>query len=121
MIPKIGSFWSLKERPDWLYAVTHVGDNYVNLLVLARDGEDIFDETQADLKGWSRDFVEIREEVNHPEHYHPGTYEAIKVIEAWGLGFNLGNVVKYIARAGNKGDRKQDLKEALWYLERELA
>ena len=42
------------------------------------------------------------EEVNHPEHYRPGQYEAIKVIEAWGLGFNRGNAVKYISRHGRK-------------------
>lgn len=61
------------------------------------------------------------EAVDHPAHYHPGTYEAINVIEAWGLGFCLGNVVKYIARAGRKGDRLSDLKKARWYLDREIA
>lgn len=55
-----------------------------------------------------------------PTHYPSGTYEPIKVIEAWGLGFCLGNVVKYIARAGKKGDRKADLEKALDYLTREL-
>ena len=60
--------------------------------------------------------------VNNPEHYHPGTYEAIKVIEAWGLGFCLGNVVKYISRAGRKtgSDELEDLKKAAWYLNREI-
>lgn len=61
------------------------------------------------------------ESVNHPSHYGGDSkYEAIKVIEAWGLGFNLGNVVKYISRAGKKGKRQEDLEKALWYLEREL-
>lgn len=59
--------------------------------------------------------------IDHPDHYHPGTYEAINVIEAWDLGFNLGNAVKYIARAGRKGARDEDLRKAVWYLERELA
>ena len=59
-------------------------------------------------------------DVDHPSHYHPGPYEAIKVIEAWGLGFNLGNVVKYVARAGRKLDYMEDLKKAMWYLQREL-
>lgn len=60
--------------------------------------------------------------VNHPQHYggESDPYEAIKIIEAWGLGFNLGNTVKYIARAGKKGDRTEDLKKALWYLNREI-
>ncbi len=50
--------------------------------------------------------------VNAPPHYKPGdTYETIKVIEAWGLGFHLGNAVKYISRAGKKADPfLQDLK-----------
>ncbi len=61
------------------------------------------------------------EAVNHPAHYGGDTiYEAIKVIEAWGLGFCLGNTVKYISRAGKKGDILEDLKKAAWYLNREI-
>ena len=64
-----------------------------------------------------------QEAVNHPAHYGgaENPYEAIKVIEAWGLGFCLGNTVKYISRAGKKGDRLEDLKKAAWYLAREIA
>jgi hypothetical protein len=58
--------------------------------------------------------------VHHPAHYGSGAYECINVIEAWGLGFRLGNAVKYIARAGRKGDRLEDLKKAAWYLQREI-
>ena len=60
--------------------------------------------------------------VSHPTHYTfaPG-FEVIKVIEAWGLGYRLGNVVKYVARAGRKGDALEDLKKARWYIEREIA
>ena len=63
------------------------------------------------------------EAVNHPAHYGgaENPYEAIKVIEAWSLGFCLGNTVKYISRAGKKGDRLEDLKKAQWYLAREIA
>ena len=62
--------------------------------------------------------------VNHPAHYGGADdpYEAIKVIEAWELGFHLGNTVKYIARAGKKpgeGELK-DLKKAAWYLLRKI-
>jgi hypothetical protein len=63
------------------------------------------------------------EAVVHPAHYGGDTtYEAIKVIEAWGLGFHLGNTVKYISRAGKKDKRKllEDLKKALWYLQRKI-
>lgn len=62
----------------------------------------------------------MTDEVNHPPHYGDGTYETINVIEAWGLGFHLGNCVKYISRAGKKGDRLTDLKKARWYLDREI-
>lgn len=62
------------------------------------------------------------ENINHPKHYGGGDdpYEAIKVIEAWGLGFNLGNTLKYISRSGKKGDFLQDLEKAAWYLNREI-
>jgi len=62
------------------------------------------------------------ESVNNPEHYggKQNTYEAIKVIEAWNLNFHLGNVVKYISRAGKKDKTKlnEDLEKAKWYLDR---
>jgi hypothetical protein len=63
-------------------------------------------------------------QVNNPRHYggEDNPYEAIKVIEAWGLDFHLGNVVKYISRAGKKDPDKelQDLQKAKWYLERKI-
>ena len=58
--------------------------------------------------------------VNHPQHYNKGKYEVIDVIEDWGLGFCLGNAIKYIARCEHKGNRKQDLEKAIFYLKREL-
>lgn len=61
-----------------------------------------------------------KEQVNHPNHYggQDNPYEAIKVIEAWGLDFHLGNTVKYIARSGKKDHNKiiQDLEKAEWPL-----
>jgi hypothetical protein len=47
--------------------------------------------------------------------------EVIDAVEAWGLGFCLGNVIKYVARSGHKGDAREDLQKALWYLVRELS
>lgn len=64
-----------------------------------------------------------QEMINHPAHYHAaGGYEVIEIIEAWGLNFARGNALKYLARAGLKDPRteRQDLKKALWYIEREL-
>lgn len=64
----------------------------------------------------------MAEAVNHPSHYggKNNPYEAIKVIEAWELGFNLGNTVKYISRAGKKDNIIQDLEKARFYLDREI-
>lgn len=64
------------------------------------------------------------EAYNHPGHYGGDTvYETIKVIKAWDLGFSLGNVVKYISRAGKKDPSKliEDLKKARFYLDDEIA
>ena len=71
-----------------------------------------------------REAVDHREAVNHPAHYNIGGIEAIDVIEAWDLNFCLGNVLKYIARAGHKtftdAGILEDLKKARWYLDREI-
>ena len=58
--------------------------------------------------------------VNHPAHYKTGGIETIDFIEAKGLNYHLGNVVKYITRADTKGNRKEDLLKAQWYLNREI-
>ena len=58
--------------------------------------------------------------INSPPHYTTGGVETIDFIEAKKLNYNLGNVVKYITRADLKGNRKQDLEKAAWYLKREL-
>lgn len=70
--------------------------------------------------------------VDHPPHYGgaDNPYEAIKIIDAWGLGFALGNALKYVCRAGKKHARGAerstvratlvDLKKAAWYLNHEI-
>lgn len=58
--------------------------------------------------------------VEHPQHYTFGAVEVIDAIEAWQLGFHLGNVVKYVARAARKGNYMEDLRKARWYLDREI-
>ena len=60
------------------------------------------------------------DKVNHPGHYNVGTIEVITVIEDWKLNFNLGNAIKYIGRCEHKNNKKEDIKKAIWYLEREL-
>lgn len=68
------------------------------------------------------DIPETNNQVDHPKHYKgkDNPYEVIKVIEAWKLNFNLGNVLKYIGRLGNKDEEIQELEKALWYLQREI-
>ncbi|QGG59569.1 DUF3310 domain-containing protein [Loigolactobacillus bifermentans] len=67
------------------------------------------------------------EQVNHPDRYNHGKIEVIDIIESTVvgykdpfIGFNLGNVVKYVARAPFKGKLIQDLKKARWYLDRAI-
>ena len=68
--------------------------------------------------------MEKYEHVDHPTHYggKDNLYEAIKVIDAWGLGFSLGNSVKYISRAGKKDPNKEieDLNKAIWYIQHHI-
>jgi len=58
--------------------------------------------------------------VNHPPHYtsHPSGIECIQVTEH--MGFNIGNAIKYLWRAGQKGSAIQDLEKAVWYIQREI-
>ena len=58
--------------------------------------------------------------VDHPAHYCYSKYEPNDVIRGWGLNFNLGSAVKYIARAGRKDDIIQDLEKAKKFLEFEI-
>lgn len=62
----------------------------------------------------------MTDNVNHPKHYtsHPAGIECIQVTEH--MNFNLGNAVKYIWRCNEKGDPVENLKKAVWYLNREI-
>ena len=63
----------------------------------------------------------MNDPVNNPAHYtsHPSGIECIQVTEH--MNFNRGNAVKYIWRCGDKGKPVEDLRKAIWYLEREIA
>jgi hypothetical protein len=93
--------------------------NYKTLNDLAKDVQAIV--TESKKEGCLKK-VESKETVNHPQHYGgaDNLYEAIKVIEAWRLSFNLGNVVKYVSRAGKKCGYIEDLEKARFYLNREI-
>lgn len=62
----------------------------------------------------------MNDPVNHPKHYteHPSGVECIQITEH--MSFNLGNAVKYIWRADLKGKQVEDLKKAVWYINREI-
>lgn len=104
------------------------------IAITVSDGNHLYDVNPEDLtvatffNKKENDNFKTKETVNHPDHYHPGTYEAINVIEAWNLDFCLGNAIKYISRLGRKSDSSltqkekniDDLKKAIWYLNREL-
>lgn len=65
--------------------------------------------------------MDINKNVNHPSHYEAGRkHKPIDVILDWDLDFCLGNAVKYISRAGRKDSIVQDLKKAIWYIEKEI-
>ena len=81
------------------------------------DNEDAFD----GYYGGSEDYVQkANDSVFSPKHYTAGKYEVIDVIEDWNLNFRLANTIKYIARHEHKGKPLEDLKKALWYLQREI-
>lgn len=65
--------------------------------------------------------LKVVDNVNHPAHYKVGGIETIDFIEAKELGYNLGNVIKYITRANHKGATYEDLCKARWYLNREIS
>ncbi len=80
-------------------------------------------ETKDIFKQLERQAQESKDMVNQPAHYKDGGIEVIDFIEAKKLGYNLGNVVKYVSRAGKKGGpgkELEDLKKAAWYLAREI-
>lgn len=86
---------------------------------------DVIDHSEAEwsVASVTQEAQQQAERVEHPSHYHAQSgVEVIEAIEAWDLCFALGNVVKYVARAGHKDPktRREDLLKARWYLERAL-
>lgn len=59
--------------------------------------------------------------VNNPAHYQGKKFEVIDIINDYELNFELGNAIKYILRADKKGNKKQDLKKAIWYINHDLS
>lgn len=87
------------------------------------DGQS-YAERMIDLRKRVSAALDANDPVNHPLHYGGADdpYEAIKVIEAWGYDedFYIGSVLKYLKRAGKKGDTITCLRKAQWYLTRKI-
>jgi hypothetical protein len=91
-------------------------------LVEKENGELVYTLVRNDVAKPTITMVEPQPDpVNHPAHYKVGGIETIDFIEAKGLTYHLGNAVKYISRADHKGNRKQDLEKAKWYIDRAIA
>lgn len=87
---------------------------------LAKESLDLL---QSDGFWWvdGEDAIGLFDPVTLPAHYTEGrAIQPIDVIEDWKLDYHLGQVVKYVARAGRKGPIKEDLEKAKWYLERAI-
>lgn len=81
-------------------------------VVVEPEAQTIVEKVEPEVKAIKEDVI------NHPSHYTRGKIEVIDFIEDQQLPYHLGNVIKYIARAGYKGDKLEDLKKARWYLDR---
>jgi len=100
-----------KKDGEWTHK-TRTQSNRPEGMTAAEEKEIIADIEQA---------IAQHDAVNHPPHYKVGGIETIDFIEAKGLSYNLGNVIKYISRADHKGERRENLEKARWYLEREIS
>ena len=85
----------------------------------ACNAADAADAADAD-KQYGEGVKQTKEMVNHPSHYRGNKFEVIDIIEDYNLNFNLGNAIKYILRCGKKDTAVQELKKAVWYLNREI-
>lgn len=112
--------------PVYKDSVTNVTSTRVKDL-LAQMDKDLYNpipakKSAAIKKKLIMEFIPPSDPVNNPDHYTDGGIETIDYIEAKGLGYHLGNAVKYISRAGKKGTNQglEDLKKAQWYLARAI-
>ena len=107
--------------------VTLVGSSNKSIMEQLNPDIPVYEDSVTNITSTKlRDMIEMLEKpadaVNNPAHYTDGGIETIDYIEAKGLGYHLGNAVKYISRAGKKGTNQglEDLKKAQWYLARAI-
>ena len=91
-----------------------LADEIAEIVIVGRPGTD-----RADIRVAINENGLSDNRVNHPSHYNKGI-ETIDYIESWNMDFNIGNVIKYVTRAGHKDNKLEDLEKAKWYLEREI-
>ena len=111
---------SILIRLDMYFRAVCTGSYYSNFNGVANGNTEIYySDFVASIEG-AKDSKQQPDMVNHPPHYTVNGIEVIDVIENYKLNYRLGNVVKYVLRSDLKGNRLQDLKKALWYLQREI-
>jgi len=123
----------VKVKPQYVYYIRWMNENgktysypkkkkkYAKPRIVKKPSKitDAVNEMKATLD--ALDLIKDVDPVNHPPHYKTGGIETIDFIEAKDLNYRLGNVVKYVSRAGRKdSDPVQDLEKAAWYLTREI-
>lgn len=113
--PKKESVLTPHEKDGYVY-------RWINTNALSEEAKDALAERLMDTVNPETITMEepASDPVNHPAHYKVGGIETIDFIEAKQLNYNMGNAVKYISRADHKGNKKQDLEKAVWYLNREI-
>jgi hypothetical protein len=108
-----------KTTAGYIYAIRNVDKRKPIMIDMTQHADGTITEKVTEIP---REWLQSEtDNVNHPAHYKAGGVETIDFIEAKGLNYHLGNVVKYITRADHKGNRKEDLLKAQWYLNREIA
>lgn len=111
----VGKRVGTPDGPGVVEEVSHTGRS--SLVLLDDSGVQWFKTSRLAIR---REAESLPDPVDHPAHYtaHPSGVECIQITEH--MGFCLGNAVKYIWRAGEKGNVVEDLRKARWYLDREI-
>lgn len=115
-------FNGVNSNPDWLVASWDGNDcRKLGVDFFVDDKNATLDWLLEDKKCLCNDVK--NDVINHPSHYTQGKIECIDYIEDKNFNYHLGNAIKYITRAGLKDPSKtiEDLKKAVWYINREIA
>lgn len=105
-----------------VYQVARAVAKQPKKIIITKSQVDIANKLGIDVVDYAKevDKVNAPDMINNPPHYTTGGIEVIDFIEAKGLGYHLGNVIKYVTRAGMKGNKLEDLRKAQWYIDRAI-